>query len=50
MNDYEPSGSVANIDIFVVDPLQLVAKNREDWIENRLSKWKNYVRGELRFF
>ncbi|KAI0113349.1 acetyl-CoA synthetase-like protein [Daldinia grandis] len=47
--DYEPEGSVANIDVFVADPLSHVAKNREDWIQNRLAAWKSFVRGDVRF-
>ena len=44
--DYDPSGSVANIDVFVADPLSSVAKGRADWIENHLSKWKDFSRAE----
>ncbi len=47
--DYEPEGSVANMDVFVADPLSHVAKNREDWIQNRLAAWKDFVRGDVRF-
>ncbi|OTA98387.1 hypothetical protein M426DRAFT_326014 [Hypoxylon sp. CI-4A] len=47
--DYEPGGSVANLDVFVADPLSHVAKNREDWIQNRLAAWKDFVRSEVRF-
>lgn len=46
--DYNPSGSVANIDVFVADPLSSVAKGRADWIENHLSKWKDFSRTEPR--
>ncbi|KAI1452817.1 acetyl-CoA synthetase-like protein [Annulohypoxylon moriforme] len=47
--DYEPEGSVANMDVFVADPLSHVAKNREDWIKNRLAAWKDFVRSDVRF-
>lgn len=47
--DYEPEGSVANMDVFVADPLSHVAKNREDWIQNRLAAWKSFVRSDVRF-
>ncbi|KAI3391010.1 hypothetical protein diail_8119, partial [Diaporthe ilicicola] len=48
-NDYEPSGSVKCMDIFVADPLSHVAKDRQDWVENRLSAWKGYVREDVQF-
>ncbi|KAK4041314.1 hypothetical protein C8A01DRAFT_34617 [Parachaetomium inaequale] len=47
--DYEPSGTVKSMDIFVADPLSHVAKDRKDWIETRLSAWKDFVRTEVRF-
>lgn len=47
--DYEPGGSVGCMDVFVADPLSHVAKNREDWIQNRLSAWKEFVRDGVRF-
>ena len=42
--EYNPSGLVANIDVFVADPLSSVANGRADWIENHLSKWNNFSR------
>ncbi|KFA61393.1 hypothetical protein S40285_03621 [Stachybotrys chlorohalonatus IBT 40285] len=47
--NYEPSGSVATIDVFHAIPLRVAAKSREDWVENHLSKWKDFSRGEARF-
>lgn len=47
--DYEPAGSVKWMDIFVADPLSHVAKDRQDWIESRLSAWRDFVRGGVRF-
>ena len=47
--DYNPSGLVANIDVFVADPLNSVAKSREEWMEQHLSKWKDFSRTEPRF-
>ncbi|KAL2194754.1 hypothetical protein P885DRAFT_71161 [Corynascus similis CBS 632.67] len=47
--DYEPEGSVNSMDIFVADPLSHVAKDRKDWVESRLSAWKDFVRTEVRF-
>lgn len=48
-SNYEPSGDVKCMDIFVADPLSHVAKDRHDWVENRLSAWKGYVRENVRF-
>ncbi|EGC43064.1 conserved hypothetical protein [Histoplasma capsulatum var. duboisii H88] len=42
--EYEPSGSVASIDVFHAIPLKLVAANPTDWIENKLSKWADFSR------
>ncbi|KAK2750372.1 putative NRPS-like protein biosynthetic cluster [Myotisia sp. PD_48] len=47
--DYEPEGSIKCMDVFVADPLSHVAKNRTDWIETRLSAWKDFVREGVRF-
>lgn len=48
-SNYEPSGNVKCMDVFVADPLSHVAKDRHDWVENRLSAWKGYVREDVRF-
>ncbi|PGG95608.1 hypothetical protein GX51_08206 [Blastomyces parvus] len=42
--EYEPSGSVASIDVFHAIPLNQVAANRTDWIGNELSKWADFSR------
>ncbi|KAI9827478.1 MAG: putative NRPS-like protein biosynthetic cluster [Thelocarpon impressellum] len=47
--NYDPSGSVACIDIFFAIPLSAVAKNKQDWVDNYLSKWKDFSRTEPRF-
>ena len=46
---YDPAGSVASIDVFFAIPLIQVAKNKEDWVANHLSKWKDFSRSEPRF-
>lgn len=46
---YEPSGSVPVIDIFVADPLKMVAVNKEQWIREKLSKWSDFCESEPRF-
>lgn len=46
--DYEPSRTVAGIDIFCANPLAAVAKTREDWVANHLIKWKDFTATEPR--
>lgn len=46
--EYEPSGSVACMDVFHAIPLKLVAKNRRDWVDNKLSKWADFTREKPR--
>ncbi|TGO46852.1 hypothetical protein BCON_0304g00010 [Botryotinia convoluta] len=48
-SNYDPSGTVAMIDIFVAEPLQAVAANKEDWRKNSLSKWADFSRSKPRF-
>lgn len=47
--DYDPSGSIATMDIFYAIPLAQVAKNKQDWVANHLSKWSDYIREPPRF-
>ena len=47
--DYEPSGSVQQMDIFYAIPLVLVASNKGEWLDKHLSKWEGFVRSEPRF-
>ncbi|KAL2359526.1 hypothetical protein RJZ56_007627 [Blastomyces dermatitidis] len=47
--NYDPSGNVKCMDVFVADPLSHVAKNRRDWVETRLAAWKEFVREDVRF-
>lgn len=47
--DYEPKGSVACMDVFHAIPLKLVAKDRDDWVKNKLSKWADFTRTKPRF-
>jgi acyl-CoA synthetase (AMP-forming)/AMP-acid ligase II/thioesterase domain-containing protein len=41
--DYEPSGAVKMMDVFHAIPLQEAARDRHDWLENHLSKWRDFV-------
>ena len=47
--EYDPSGCVGGIDVFFATPLLAVAENKEDWVANHLSKWKDFSRSEPRF-
>ena len=47
--DYDPSGSVANIDVFYCTPLASVCSDRQQWLDGFLSKWKDFSREEPRF-
>lgn len=47
--DYEPTGNVKCMDVFVANPLSHVAKDKKDWIENKLSYWKDFVREGVNF-
>lgn len=44
--DYEPKGKVKVLDVFHAIPLKGVAKSQEDWLENHLSKWKDFSESE----
>jgi thioesterase domain-containing protein len=47
--DYEPTGLVASIDVFIAKPLRMVALSRDEWLSNHLSKWDDFVRRRARF-
>ena len=47
--NYEPGGSVQQIDIFYAIPLALVASSKGEWLEKHLSEWEEFVRSEPRF-
>jgi thioesterase domain-containing protein len=47
--DYEPSGSVLNMDVLYCDPLISVAANKQEWLEHRLSRWTEFIWTESRF-
>ncbi|KAL6712850.1 hypothetical protein ACLMJK_009562 [Lecanora helva] len=46
---YEPSGSVACMDVFYATPLAVVAQSKQEWVEGPLSQWRDFVRQEPRF-
>ncbi|EPE28207.1 Acetyl-CoA synthetase-like protein [Glarea lozoyensis ATCC 20868] len=46
---YDPSGQVNSIDIFYCIPLKAVAKSREVWLRDYLSRWADFVHEPPRF-
>ncbi|RHZ46497.1 non-ribosomal peptide synthetase [Aspergillus thermomutatus] len=47
--DYDPSESIACIDVFYCNPLAIVASSKRQWFREHLSKWKDFTRSEPRF-
>ncbi len=47
--EYDPSGSVANMDVFYCQPLKIVARTRKEYRETKLSHWADFVGGGVRF-
>jgi acyl-CoA synthetase (AMP-forming)/AMP-acid ligase II/thioesterase domain-containing protein len=46
---YDPLGSVQSVDVFVADPPKYAARDRRDWRENKLGRWREFSRGEVVF-
>ncbi|CAL5868710.1 uncharacterized protein PFLUO_LOCUS2937 [Penicillium psychrofluorescens] len=47
--NYDPSGSVSNMDVFFCDPLRGVAVSREEYRYTQLNCWDDFVHNDLRF-
>lgn len=47
--DYDPSGSVARMDVFYCVPLAVAAASKQRWREEHLSQWRDFTRSEPRF-
>ncbi|KAI2618114.1 acetyl-CoA synthetase-like protein [Hypoxylon sp. NC1633] len=47
--EYDPSGQVNSIDVFHAIPLRAVAKSREIWLREYLSRWTDFAREPPRF-
>ena len=47
--EYDPSGSVSQMDVFYCQPLKVVARTREEYRNTKLNRWAEFVRGEVRF-
>ncbi|KAL8829806.1 MAG: hypothetical protein Q9191_001809 [Dirinaria sp. TL-2023a] len=41
--DYDPSGMVTSMDVFYAIPLAAVAQNKQQWREQHLNKWSDFV-------
>ncbi|TRX91999.1 hypothetical protein FHL15_007096 [Xylaria flabelliformis] len=44
--DYEPCGTVDVMDIFHAVPLKRVVRSRHEWVNEHLSKWKDFCKTE----
>ncbi|KAJ5631503.1 acetyl-CoA synthetase-like protein [Penicillium longicatenatum] len=42
--DYDPSGSVGSMDVFYCEPLTVVASSKQQWLEDHLHRWRDFVR------
>lgn len=47
---YEPVGNVDHLDVFVADPPGYAALNRQDWRDNKLGQWVDFVRTDAEFY
>ena len=46
---YDPSGSVKSMDVFYCQPLKVVAKTRHEYRTEKLDRWRDFVRADVRF-
>ena len=47
--EYDPSGSVAQMDVFYSQPLKVDARTREEYRDTEPNRWAEFVRGDVRF-
>jgi acyl-CoA synthetase (AMP-forming)/AMP-acid ligase II/thioesterase domain-containing protein len=47
--EYDPSATVAHMDIFYCQPLKAVARTREEYRNTKLNHWIDFVRDEARY-
>ncbi|KAJ5885892.1 hypothetical protein N7504_011728 [Penicillium tannophilum] len=47
--DYDPSSSIAGIDVFYCNPLAVAASSKAQWLSKHLSNWKDFSRSPPRF-
>ena len=48
-SEYEPAGQVVGMDIFYCNPLVMVASSKEQWLDEHMSKWKDFSETAPRF-
>ena len=48
--EYEPSGTVAHMDVFYCQPLKDVARTREEYRKDHLNHWVDFIRDDLKFW
>lgn len=44
---YQPEGHVGKVDVFYCTPLHSVEKDRASWLRDRLSRWQDFLRGQI---
>jgi acyl-CoA synthetase (AMP-forming)/AMP-acid ligase II/thioesterase domain-containing protein len=47
--EYDPSGSVQTLDVFHAEPLKILRVSRQQWVDERLSQWRDFCQTEPRF-
>ncbi|KAI0121239.1 hypothetical protein BJ170DRAFT_645580 [Xylariales sp. AK1849] len=47
--DYDPTGMVKHIDVFFANPLLAVGRDKQVWLRQHLSAWKNFSSEEVCF-
>ncbi|KAB8209888.1 hypothetical protein BDV34DRAFT_232015 [Aspergillus parasiticus] len=47
--DYNPTDSIAGIDVFYCHPLAVAASSKSQWLSDHLSKWADFARSPPRF-
>lgn len=47
--EYDPSGTVSRMDIFYCQPLKDVASSREEYRNEKLNHWSDFVRDDLQY-
>lgn len=47
--EYDPSGSVSQMDIFYCQPLKAVSRTREEYRSTKLNYWADFVRKDVKF-
>ena len=48
-SEYDPSGSVASIDVFYAVPLIAVGRDKKLWLDKHLRAWENFARTPAEF-